>query len=92
MTKANFEPHVGDAFRLHVTPSESVECTLIEVTGLSGAVGGREPFSLIFRAPVTFRSTQSIYTLVHPTFGTLDLFLVPIGPDQAGMCYQAIFT
>jgi len=28
----------------------------------------------------------------HPGIGTFELFLVPIGPDEKGLRYEAIFT
>lgn len=92
LTKASFEPQLGASFRLHAAPSLSVACTLIEVTGLVGTVGGREPFSLVFRAPPNLRLPQAIYRLENEALGRLDLFLVPIGPNASGMCYEAVFT
>jgi hypothetical protein len=35
---------------------------------------------------------QAIYDLEHDALGHLDLFLVPIGPSQGGMRYQASFA
>jgi uncharacterized protein DUF6916 len=32
-----------------------------------------------------------IHRVEHEELGALDVFLVPIGPDQAGMCYEAVF-
>jgi hypothetical protein len=28
----------------------------------------------------------------HPEIGVFELFLVPIGPDEKGLRYEAIFT
>jgi hypothetical protein len=35
---------------------------------------------------------QRIYRVEHEALDPLDLFLVPIGPRDGGMQYQAIFT
>jgi hypothetical protein len=35
---------------------------------------------------------QRIYRVEHDAMGPCDLFLVPIGPRDGGMQYQAIFT
>jgi hypothetical protein len=35
---------------------------------------------------------QRIYRLQHEELGQLELFLVPIGPDADGMCYEAVFS
>ncbi len=51
------------------------------------------PFSVTFRACGAQRSgPQGLYRLDLPGTGTVDLFIVPIGPDGQGMCYQAIFN
>ena len=69
---------------------------LIEVEDLGverGATSPRgRPFSLIFRGPAGTYLPQRIYSIEHPTLGRLDLFLVPIGPGQGGMCYQVVFS
>ncbi|MFH0342561.1 MAG: DUF6916 family protein [Chromatiales bacterium] len=72
----------------------SIEMELLEVNSLGHKHprAGREPFSLVFRGPKAPVLIQKIYPLEHRSLGALDLFLVPIGPDQAGMRYAAIFT
>jgi hypothetical protein len=35
---------------------------------------------------------QRIYRLEHDELGALDLFLVPIGRDDSGVRYEAVFT
>ncbi len=53
----------------------------------------RAPFSLIFRSPGERRhAPQQIYTVRHPELGEIEIFLVPIGPDERGMRYEAVFT
>ncbi len=52
---------------------------------------GRAPFSLIFRGPRASVLPQRTYRLAHETLGEFPLFLVPIGPDSAGMRYEAAF-
>jgi hypothetical protein len=52
----------------------------------------RAPFSIVFRGPATPILPQRIYRLEHPAIGSFDLFLVPIGPDERGLRYEAIFT
>jgi hypothetical protein len=51
-----------------------------------------EYFSLLFRGPLTAQCKQGIHSLRHEKLGSLDLFLVPIGPDAHGMRYQAVFN
>ena len=52
----------------------------------------RKPFSLEFRLPIRSVLPQRIYRLEHPQLGTLNIFLVPIGMDQAGLQLQAVFN
>lgn len=79
-----------------LTNGETLSLHLVKVSLLgNGVPGGRVPFSLIFRhslLPQNAYLPQQIYHLEHPTLGTLDLFLVPLGPDSEGMRYEAIFT
>jgi len=51
------------------------------------------PFFVIVRHNGATRAiNQGIYQIAHPNLGTLDLFLVPIGPDAQGMCYEITFN
>jgi len=72
---------------------------LISATQLGGGSAGqptlndrRAPFSIVFRGPRNVVLPQRIYEVEHDTIGAFPLFLVPIGPDQEGMLYEAIFT
>lgn len=91
LTAEDFRPHVGTGFRL--TDVAGV-CELVEVTAQQGSVrpGSRFAFSLVFRGPPQPVMEQRIRRLEHDGMGALELFLVPIGPDDAGMLYEAVFT
>ena len=54
--------------------------------------GKRTPFSLVFRAALEPVLPQRIYELRHDEMGSFELFLVPIGPDEHGMRYEAAFS
>jgi hypothetical protein len=93
LTSADFTVHLRQPFRIRLEGMEPLETELIEVTELGEAAPGRRrAFSLIFRGPRQIVLPQRIYSLEHEVMGVFDLFLVPIGPDQAGMRYEAIFT
>lgn len=51
-----------------------------------------ENFSLLFRGPLAPVLPQRIYHLKHDTLGSVEIFLVPLGPDGEGMQYEAIFN
>lgn len=94
-TAATFTPHLGEPFRLQATAQESFTLLLGEVTPLGPvpAADGprRAPFSLLFHGPSSPVLPQRTYALEHDTLGAFDLFLVPLGPDRAGMRYEAVF-
>ncbi len=104
-TLQTFAPHLGERFRLRLGAGETFELALIEATDLSGgpatatataspqesARRPRPPFSVVFRGPPGVLLPQRIYRVEHDRIGAFDLFLVPIGPDAAGMRYEAVF-
>lgn len=107
LTSNDFLPLLQQEFQIngviHTTPAQVLEraillsLRLVEVSELGhGAQGhdaaGRRPFSLLFWAPTVAYLPQQIYQLVHSTLGTLDLFLVPLGPHNGGMLFQAVFA
>ncbi len=96
LAKNDFDPHVGDEFELELGGEQALSLELVSSEPLSsGTVDSatRTPFSLIFRSSGERRhAPQQIYTVRHAELGALEIFLVPIGPDEAGMCYEAVFT
>jgi hypothetical protein len=87
---ATFQARMGDAFVLDA--AEPLELVLEEVTTLADRPGGRDPFSLVFRGPFEPVLAQSIYRLQHDGLGCLEIFIVPIGRDDAATRYEAIFS
>jgi hypothetical protein len=49
-------------------------------------------FALTFMSPPGPFLQQSTYPLEHPALGTLELFIVPLGPKAGGNSYEAVFT
>ena len=96
-TAGTFSGHVGSVFRIYPGPGDLLEFELISVTGLGGSPEGessghRQPFSIVFRGPRDVLLPQRIYRMEHDRIGSFDLFIVPIGPDEKGLRYEAIFT
>ena len=92
LTHEDFARRLNDRFRLH-TDSTSYDLWLFQVKPLgAGMPGGRQPFSLLFRAPKDALFPQMIYRIEHERMGALDLFLVPLGPDEHGLVYEALFN
>jgi hypothetical protein len=94
LTCESFEKHLGEKFRVVAEEVEGLELELIEASPIKTQQPGatRPPFSLVFRGPAEPVMNQQIVPLEHDTMGRLDIFLVPIGPDEQGMQYEAIFS
>jgi hypothetical protein len=94
LTISDFAPRVGDRFRIDATEDGAGhDAELVEAAPVGDAgPRARVPFSLVFRGPAGVVLPQRIYRVDHPDLGSLDIFLVPIGADAAGVRYEAIFT
>jgi hypothetical protein len=94
LTAKHFEPYVGTAFRIDFTDHAPLELVLAQVDayGEPAEPGGRHTFSLMFHGPLTPVLPQRIYPLQHAELGVLEIFIVPLGPDEAGMRYEAVFA
>jgi uncharacterized protein DUF6916 len=88
---SDFAAHCGAVFDMQM-PDGILPLRLVKVdpAGASGRAGGA--FSLLFAAPRGPWLPQAIYPVTHPVLGTLEIFLVPVGPLDGGNGYQAIFT
>jgi hypothetical protein len=90
-----FSGRAGETFRLLLDDGSTVDLELVSVT--PGVVtpndpsGMRAPFSVIFRGPLEPVMPQRIYRVEHDELGSFELFVVPVGSDELGMQYQAVF-
>ena len=98
-TQATFANHVGEKFRINLESSDPLELELINVTDLASGEAARdpkpgrqEPFSLLFCGPAQPLLPQQIYPFEHSVIGKFEMFIVPIGPNQDGMLYEAVFN
>jgi hypothetical protein len=73
-------------------PAGALDLVLIEVEEFGPSASGRNAFSLRFLGPLRPILPQAIYRLENAATGPLDIFLVPLGPKDGGMRYEAIFT
>lgn len=96
LKRSDFEKHLGDPFRAEVEPGgESVDLVLVEAAGIGterSYTQREEPFAVEFRGPADLVLAQGIRILQHERLGALELFLVPVGPDNEGMRYEAVFN
>jgi hypothetical protein len=95
VTMETFQPRVGELFRVIVDEKWEMQARLSSVDPWSEAAGRgrpRAPFSLVFHAPQGAVIPQQIYRVENANLEPMELFLVPIGPDEHGMRYEAVFT
>jgi hypothetical protein len=91
LTAETFAPLRGGEFRIVPGDSAAFEVELVDIReGPAGA--SRTQFALLFRGGPDQSLPQRIYRLEHDELGALDLFLVPLGPDDVGQRYEAVFT
>lgn len=90
-TRAAFFDQINSSFRLPLAESGAITLDLVEVSEVR-TDGKQETFSAEFRGPGQVLLPQRIHRLEHPMMGTLDLFLVPIRKDNAGIYYEAVFN
>ena len=91
LSMEDFEPHRGQSFRL-TSNGHALELKLDEVQRLGTAVRAGGAFSLVFVTPAGPSLPQAIYPVDHPALGTLELFVVPLGPKDGSNRYEVIFT
>ncbi len=86
-----FAGRVGQEFRVVVDAATIIATTLTAANahGDGRVVAG---FSLVFTGPSEPVLVQRTYRLVHDELGDLDIFIVPIGRDDTGVRYEAVFN
>ena len=93
---ATFSGHIGDHFKVRIDGADDVIVTLVRAEPLGSEAGpragGRTPFSLEFAGPAMPVYPQATYHFHHATIGDFEMFIVPIGPADGQMRYEAIFT
>lgn len=98
LTSQDFLPHLRQHFRIQAGSSEPLAAELIDATELESSAAEDEdtsrrlPFSIVFRCSADTVLEQRIYKLAHEAMGEMEVFLVPIGPDDVGMRYEALFA
>lgn len=95
LTEKEFSRHLNTKFRVNLETPGPIELELVEVKGYSSKPdeqGGMERFSVYFHGPEDGFLPQRAYSLEHERMGAFDIFLVPIGRDQRGVRYEAVFN
>lgn len=98
LTSDDFQPFLKRTFQVFPEGFDPLSWTLVDVRELRSSPvkeegSARPAFSIVFQGPVEPVIPQGIYKIQHEEMGSLELFLVPIGPStDGGMQYEAIFA
>jgi hypothetical protein len=99
LVSATFSGHVGERFEIAPGDGPPFEATLTSCTETPHGVPeewqravGRVPFALLFHGDPPAPVRQQICTLGHHELGRFELFLVPLGPDERGMRFEAVIS
>lgn len=98
VTQETFAACRGTHFLIGDESAAAVEVELIDVwefrtkAAESRPLSARTPFSVLFRGPKGCVVRQGTYAVEHDGLGTLELFLVPVGPQQDALILEAAFA
>ena len=94
-TYTEFESCLNQSFTVRQEASDAIEMELVSLDGTGEYKledDTRQRFTVVFRGPKEPALEQCIYPLENPRLGRTELFLVPIGPDDTGRLYEAVFS
>lgn len=92
----DFEPLIGQTFTFRAGGGHVLSTRLDHGRRLGGSTvpdARRRPFALVFTTEASGVLPQQTVEVANATLGSLEIFVVPVGPDSEGrMQYEAIFT
>jgi hypothetical protein len=93
-TVEDFAPLVGERFTLDAGEAGTFELELIAATPARnpGPEGTRHPFTVEFLGPADPVAAQQTVRLNNERLGELEIFIVPVGRDDSGTAYEAVFS
>jgi hypothetical protein len=91
LTHAVFATSLNSNFEVILEKSRALRLKLSEVSDLLESPT-QQRFSVIFRGPQSRFLPQGLYKMKHKKIGTVDLFIVPVGVDEEGFSYEAVFN
>ena len=97
LNHSDFSPHLHTIFSICYAEEKFLEAHLIQIDKIgtnTTTPARRQAFSLLFHVEDKSKGylEQSMYEIRHPEMGKFELFLVPLGPDETGFRYEAVFT
>jgi hypothetical protein len=87
----DFSKHLNTKFQIYRTDDEIFEAELVGVYELRND-DVLQTFAVEFLLSNEFGVEQKIYKIEHPELGTMELFIVPVGKNESGIRFEAIFN
>ena len=91
LSKEMFGAQLHTRFQVEYALGQTVELELTDVRE-GKATARQEMFAPTFLGPGHLYLPQQMYVFEHPIMGQFDLFIVPIGQDERGFYYEAVFN
>jgi len=85
-----FAKHLHEKFRIRLN-EQTIEAELTEISELLLSPR-QERFSIVFRTSNEMLLEQGLHPFEHDQMGNFELFIVPIGRDEDGTYYEAVFN
>lgn len=87
----SFAKELNTSFKIQISPDQTVEAELTNISEhLVSEV--QDQFSVIFRTSNDVFLRQGIRDFHHERMGDFKLFISPIGRDDNGTSYEAVFN
>ena len=87
----DFSKYLNAKFKVYRTDDDIFEAELGGVYELRND-DVLQTFSVEFLLPGEFGAEQKIYKIEHPELGAMELLIVPVGQDESGIRFEAIFN
>ncbi len=91
LTYQKYQDISSKIFQINHTDT-AIELELLEVTMIQSSVLPDGGFSLLWQGPLAPALTQATYAVQHAEIGEHPYFIVPIGKNESGYMYEAIFS
>lgn len=94
ITVNEFEKHLHQKIDIFFSETAKLEAEILEITYLmQNNLTDRQPFSVVFRTEQrTEYYQQGNFVMQIPCLPPFHIFLVPLGFDEKGMKYEAIYN
>jgi hypothetical protein len=90
-THGAFVENNNSTFRVEAPAGKKLEIRLTDVSDRK-VWERQEEFSITFRSAVDAFIPQGTYRFEHEKLGSFELFIVPVGKDDRGHSYEAVFN